>query len=102
MVLSMSFVNDADMEHLHKIVRCGWRSGFIKDYSRNYLEDIIHKRAVSLFNNIMKYDAHVLHDFLPSEKNSKYSLHERKHNLQLPVMKLPFDEQNYLLRMLYI
>ena len=65
------------------------------------LDALITNREEKLFKVLLKNPMHVLHEYLPQEKVTKYDICYRRHNLRLPTIQALYAMHNYLLWMLY-
>ena len=74
--------------------------GYREDSTLTF-DSICTKADEKLFSSITGNRHHLLHPLLPPQREQRYSLRDRSHNLQLPTRTSSLKDNNFLICMLY-
>ena len=77
------FASAVDKQKLQSVLNRATKWGFYKPNSPT-IEQVSAKRSTNLFKSILNNPFHVLYQFLPPVKQTKYHLRPRAHNHELP------------------
>ena len=61
------------------------------------IQSLVDRRGRCLFKQVIGNPDHTLHCLLTEERDTKYALRERKHNLRLPAIEYPHDTRNFII-----
>ena len=85
------FMTICDRERLERLVRRLRRVGYLSEDASSFAQ-MVESAQKQLFRAIVTNPSHVLHHSLSREKSTRYNLHPRAHNSELPWK----DTQNFL------
>ena len=94
------FTSVSEQQQLQGQLNRAVKWGFY-DQTSPSIEQICFKRSSNLFFSVLGNPSHVLHQYLPPVKISKYDLRSRAHNRQLPAKATSLQRKNFICRMLF-
>ena len=94
------FANASDINRINAIFRKAIKWGYYKKEGADF-EHLCKNKDITLFKAVLSNSNHVLNQFLPPKKETKYSLKGKGHGRTLPSFKTNTLSKTFFYRLLY-